>query len=145
MTETEFHAINSQPFIAVGVLCSDEYHQMEKMLEKRRLDEATAAIHERRATFDDLVTVEPCLQWLADDATAYHKSHGRKHRRCANNRWYGYHEWEGLGIKARLKELVGTESRYSKVKIPLRSSYAWNLAYDHLYELLPTCRGCNCY
>lgn len=141
MTETEFHAINAQFAIPASVLCSDEYHQMEMMIEKRRHDEAIAAVRKKRATFEDLVVIEPCLQWLADDARAFKASHGRKRYRCANARWYGFHDWQGLGLRSRLIQIVGWETKRPP---SMRSEYVYSLAYDHIYSLLPNCRGCNC-
>lgn len=144
MTETEYLEIKKGRFIPIGVLLSEELRQAEQAYKEKRRIEAETAVRERRATFDDLVTLEPILQWLMDDATAYRKSHGNKKTRCANSRWYGYGDWEGLGLKARLVELVGNESELRIVKPPLRSSYAYDLAYDSIYRSLPHCRNCGC-
>lgn len=129
-------------FVCVADLDSELMDRAANNLKLRR--EAEAAVREQRATFSDLVTLEPALQWLMDDAVAYRKSHGKKKTCCANARWYGYGDWKGRGIKERLLELVGNASSRRIVKPPLRSSYAYDLAYDSIYRRLPNCRNCGC-
>ena len=59
---------------------------------------------------------------------------------CANARWYGYNEWRGRGMKPRLERLVGWVARCPD----LRTSEAYDVAYRHLYKLLPDCLDCLC-
>jgi hypothetical protein len=56
--------------------------------------------------------------------------------------WYGY-PGHRPGLKARLTKLVGWEAtRPGGVR---RSSAAYDVAYDTIYEALPDCRGrCAC-
>lgn len=83
-------------------------------------------------TWEDLIALEPRLEQLERDIR-YHASQHRVDRYCANRHWYGY---LGLGFKDRLCVLVGWEAR----GMTLRSSEAYDVAYDHLYALLPDCR-----
>lgn len=102
---------------------------------------AANAIAERRAEFRDLVGIEPELKGIADDAKAYKRaSRGQPHV-CANERWYGYFEWQGKGLKARFRRLVGWESSNPI----LRNSHAYDVGYRALFALLPNCRNCGCH
>ncbi len=58
---------------------------------------------------------------------------------CANEIWYGYEDPK-QGFKERLCRLVGWEAHSPR----LRTTGAYDLAYDYLYELLPDCRDCGC-
>ncbi len=53
---------------------------------------------------------------------------------CANNVWVN-------ALKPQLLELVGWEARNPD----LRTSEAYDLAYEMVYEALPDCRNCLCY
>lgn len=128
-------------FITAAELCSDEYHQKLQLEKKLRKDIALKSIEDKIATFDDLVVIEPALQWLLDDAIDFKEQNNRKRNVCANNRWYGYGRWKGLGIKHRLECLVGFESQ----KEVLRNTYCYDLAYSHIYHSLPNCKNCSCY
>jgi hypothetical protein len=57
---------------------------------------------------------------------------------CANRVWYGYDARLNDCPKARLLCLVGWDA--SRDDPVLHSSRAYNVAYEHLYELLPDCR-----
>ena len=107
------------------------------------IDAATAAnaIANRTATFTDLVKIEPELDRIASDAKAYKKASRRQRHVCANNRWYGYFEWHGEGLKPRLCRLVGWESSNPI----LQDAHAYEVAYDALYAMLPNCKNCGCY
>lgn len=104
----------------------------------QRKKEAIAAIKAKTATFEDLVIVEPSLNWLAQDALHYREKMKRKRVVCANARWYGYGEWVDMGLKERLCQVVGWEGSNPL----LRSVNAYDLAYKHIYKLLPYCRNC---
>lgn len=88
MTETEYLKIKQQRFIPIEIFLSNELRQSELAYKAKLRRDAETAVREQRATFDDLVTLEPALQWLMDDAVAYRKSHGKKKTCCANSRWY---------------------------------------------------------
>lgn len=90
--------------------------------------------------WNELVKIEPRLLDLADEAMAYKKaSHGKKYV-CANDRWYGYGEWKGRGIKERLIYLVG----WLSCRPELKTMEAYDVAYQHIYNLLPACQDCAC-
>lgn len=131
---------NGISFISLAELCSDEYQNKLMLDKKTRKDKALKSIEDRTATFDDLVVIEPILQWLLDDAIDYKKQSKNKKNVCANDRWYGNYRWSGLGIKTRLEELVGWDAK----KQVLKNQYCYELAYEHIYKSLPKCRNCVC-
>lgn len=75
-----------------------------------------------------LAAIETAIRQLRDDR--------RNRSFCANAHWYGPD-----GFKARLSQLVGWNAA---VNTPLRSPEAYDVAYEHLYGLLPGCRNCLC-
>lgn len=95
--------------------------------------------HENRV-WNELVKIEPRLLNLVDEAMAYKKASTGKKYVCANDRWYGYGEWKGRGIKERLIYLVGWLSSRPELK----TMEAYDVAYQHIYSLLPDCRDCAC-
>jgi hypothetical protein len=58
---------------------------------------------------------------------------------CANAIWYGYLD-PSFSFKKRVHRYTGWYAE----KPELRSQAAYRLAYEHLYNLLPDCRGCMC-
>jgi hypothetical protein len=106
-------------------------------------------------TWAALVALEPALAALEREARAVRALADRKRallrhpcrdllppavqrwaaRECANFWWY-----RPGGLKERMSALVGYGARDER----LRSSAAYDVAYDHLYRLLPDCRGCAC-
>lgn len=105
-----------------------------------RAARAAYAVAGREAKFSHLTVLEPKLRKLADEAKAYRRqSKGQAHV-CANSRWYGYFEWKGRGLKGPLCKLVGWESSNPI----LNTEYAYDLAYDSIFKLLPFCKNCNC-
>jgi hypothetical protein len=58
---------------------------------------------------------------------------------CANDIWYGYRD-----IRFSFKERVNTYAGWFAEKPELRSDAAYDIAYQHLYDLLPDCRNCLC-
>ena len=112
-------------------------------------------------SFDDLVQLEPRLAELEARIKAHAKANHRKDRYCANAHWLHIPDfrrgrkrsivepsdsklsvWENpdWGFKRQLSALVGFDAQ----KKALRSSEAYDIAYEHLYELLPSCRHCSC-
>jgi hypothetical protein len=81
-------------------------------------------------TFDDMCQQEPCLLGLEQEIKSL--SDDSPHW-CANRAWYDLFE-------SRLNTLVGWHARNPL----LRTEAAYNLAFGHLYELLPGCRQCSC-
>jgi hypothetical protein len=77
-------------------------------------------------TFDSLVKTEPLLAELYAKAA---QVDGSSPNFCANAVWYA-------DFKPYLEQLVGWTAR----KPILRSSEAYDVAYDTVYELLPDCR-----
>lgn len=86
----------------------------------------------------DLVRAEPELGNLE---LAIKSVRPNDKRFCANAVWYGYGPWAHRGFKARMQRLAGWDARNPA----LRTQEAYDLAYDHLYSLLPDCRGCSCF
>ena len=101
---------------------------------------AAYAVAERKAKFSDLLVLEPKLKLLTSKAMDYKRQSKGQDRVCANSRWYGYSEWNGQGLKVRLCKLVGWESS----NLILRNDYAYDLAYESIFKMLPCCKNCNC-
>jgi hypothetical protein len=100
--------------------------------------------HGPRPTFDELKRLQPALA----DLEALILRHAAKHKRakyhCANAHWYGYGTGRGSDFKQRLLPLVGWEACCERDSV-LKSCHAYDVAYEHLYQLLPDCRGgCAC-
>lgn len=94
-----------------------------------------------KITWEEIVKIEPRLERLADEARAYKQATRRKRKNvCANDRWYGYGEWRGKGLRPMLVQLVGWCSPHPE----LRTCEAYDVAYQHIYSLLPDCRNCRC-
>ncbi len=89
-------------------------------------------------TWDDLAAREPRLAALRQ-AVERVSAHGRPHY-CANAVWYGY--GGGVGFRSRVTQLVGWGSNHPDPA--LRSSVAYDVVYQTLYDLLPDCRDCGC-
>jgi hypothetical protein len=86
-------------------------------------------------TWDELVELEPRLLDLEKDVKSVKDDQSRESF-CANDVWYGI-------FRSDLSSLVGRYSRGNDAK--LRTPYAFEVAYNHLYELLPPCRNCLCW
>jgi hypothetical protein len=87
--------------------------------------------------FTELCRLEPKLEKLAADARSERERARGKRRYCANAAWYCG------GLRARLIALAGWHSRHPE---PLmRTSAAYDVAYDAIYNMLPDCRGCGCW
>ena len=85
-------------------------------------------------TWNDLTEREPRLVELLMDIKRV-KDDKTKRSFCANRVWY-------QDFKPRLIEIVGW---YSEKDDPmLRTQEAYDIAYDHLYSRLPSCRSCFC-
>jgi len=93
-----------------------------------------------KTEWNKLIKVEPRLLDLAKQALDYKRNSRKEKIVCANNRWYGYGEWEHRGIKQQLILLVGWEAE----KPELRTTAAYDIAYSYLSHLLPDCKNCNC-
>jgi hypothetical protein len=91
-------------------------------------------------TFAQLVQLAPELQVLFDDARSHHSNWGPDF--CANAVWYGY-PGHKPGIKKRMGQLVGWGAPEDAGE--LRTSAAYDVAYETIYQALPDCRGdCSC-
>jgi hypothetical protein len=100
----------------------------------RRPDDNPTECFSPALSWEDLTDLEPRLEQIERDVL-FHASRSRSGAPyCANRFWYGY---LGLGFKDRLCAVVGWESDR---RTTLRSSEAYDVAYDHLYALLPDCR-----
>jgi hypothetical protein len=93
----------------------------------------------RRLSFRGLAKLEPRLRDLLTEARSHHKN--RDAIFCANAVWYGYPGFRP-GLKSRLSRLVGWRAEQGG---DLRTSAAYDLAYQTIYQALPDCRGrCPC-
>lgn len=87
-----------------------------------------------KITWEYIVQLEPKLLELEKQIKAV-KDDRTKPSFCANNVWYRQ-------FKPKMVVLVGWSS---KSKLPeLMTDDAYDVAYDHLYALLPNCRNCMC-
>jgi len=96
-------------------------------------------------TFQTLCIVEPRLADLAKEVEKI-RDDGLEPSFCANDVWYGHSARDG-GIKERLCCLVGEEASLvgEEARNPsLRTSRAYDVAYEKLYAMLPECRNCRC-
>jgi hypothetical protein len=94
-----------------------------------------------KMTWNELIKLEPRLLALAKEAAAYKKNAQGKEYVCANDRWYGNGQWRDKGIKERLVLLVG----WLAERPELKTMEAYDVAYEYIYNLLPTCRNCACF
>jgi len=86
-------------------------------------------------TWEDLTRREPRLKALLRDAQAVRDPGGPSF--CANQVWY-----RPGGFKDRLIHLVGWDA--VKSDPVLRTTKAYELATDEVYQALPDCRRCSC-
>lgn len=86
-------------------------------------------------TFADLVALEPRLGSLEAEIKAIRRPD--EGEVCANELWYRD------GYKRRMSALVGWY-RVGPRHDVLVTPEAYELAYSHLYNLLPDCRDCGC-
>jgi hypothetical protein len=86
----------------------------------------------KRLTFDEICRIEPSVLHLYNRAKAI-KDDKRQRSFCANDIWLDH-------LKPLLMHLVG----WSAGKAELRTSQAYDLAYDKIYGALPNCRNCFC-
>ena len=84
-------------------------------------------------TFEELCALEPRLRELYQRAKAV-RDDRRKPSFCANSIWY-------RELKPELCRLVGWEASNPA----LRTSEAYDLGYETIYEVLPPCRNCLCF
>ena len=82
-------------------------------------------------TFDDLVNRCPELGDMAAEILTIRGDGGPSF--CANDVWYGRY-------KGRLERLVGWLATDPYLSTP----EVYDIAYEHLYNLLPDCRSCGC-
>ena len=85
--------------------------------------------------FRELAKREPGLLGLLQKARSI-KDDKTDPSFCANRIWYGF--W---GLKAQLCKLVGWEASNPE----LRTTDAYNVAYETVSDALPYCRNCSCY
>lgn len=90
----------------------------------------TVATRSRTWTWQRLVEIEPRLAALEGEIRAIKPGRGF----CANAVWYGYARRPSL--KDRMSRLVGWDA----TNPALRDPKAYDVAYQHLYKLLPDCR-----
>jgi hypothetical protein len=88
--------------------------------------------------FARLVDVEPSLAVLWEEARNWHKKQDARYF-CANAVFFGWSNPGGC-FKDRISRLVGWHASLPE----LRTSEAYDIAYDTIYETLPNCRNCNC-
>jgi len=87
---------------------------------------------DKKWTWREIVSLEPRLHTVERQIKQIKRP--AKGAFCANHIWY--HEF-----KSWMCTLVGWESSTTA----LRNRGAYDCAYEHLYRLLPDCRGCWCF
>lgn len=92
--------------------------------------------------FEELCEMQPQLRDLYEIASAI-KDDLSTPAFCANAVWYGYGSWRGLGIKELLKSYVGWGADLAH-SAALKTSCAYDIAYEVIYDALPDCRNCGC-
>jgi hypothetical protein len=83
-------------------------------------------------TFDQLAHLEPRLRRFLLDVQAEHRRAKHDPDYCATRTWF-------LRFEERLYRLIGWERRRKDHPV-LRTSEAYDCAFEHLYEALPDCR-----
>lgn len=84
-------------------------------------------------SWDELTALEPKLKTMLTIILALAPNPSESW--CANKVWYDV-------FKPRMKNLVGWTC--FRKNPALRSSQAYDVAYEKLYGLLPACRDCGC-
>jgi hypothetical protein len=84
-------------------------------------------------TWELLCRLEPRLLALYEEAAAV-RDDPVKPDFCANAVWYD-------DLKPKLSSLVGWERAEHPI---LGNETAYDVAYEHVYEALPSCRNCFC-
>ena len=84
-------------------------------------------------TWTELVRREPKLQKLLAEIRRIRPKPGRPF--CANRHWFELYDW-------RLDKLVGWHTNHPDPE--MRTSRAYDTAFEVLYEALPDCRDCGC-
>jgi hypothetical protein len=98
-------------------------------------------------TFARLCEMEPRLLSLLADVRARCAGRSRKRNWCANSAWYGYGPFRAeRSLKEQLTRLIGWHrvAGDGPHEGALRSSEAYQIAYESLYNALPGCRACAC-
>jgi hypothetical protein len=91
----------------------------------------------RLLAFRRLCELEPRLERLYDDVAAV-VDDGTAPFFDPNDYWYGYGSTRGEGFRRRMIYLVGSErERDPGAPEELKTSAAYDLAYDVLFDLLP--------
>jgi hypothetical protein len=93
--------------------------------------------------FKEIGNIDSRLWHLVQEAREYRQVSRRDRRKgiCANNRFYGGGAFYDRGLKPRLIKLAGWEAENTLLK----SSDAYDVAYEYIYSQLPNCRGCGCF
>jgi hypothetical protein len=88
-------------------------------------------------SWERIVEIEPRLKHTEKVIRALTDKGGRYF--CANELWYGYND-----ISQSFKGVVIRYAGDYAERGELRSNAAYDIAYEHLYDLLPGCRDCLC-
>lgn len=87
-------------------------------------------------TWKELAQLEPELAEIEAEIMAREwKLHAVAGMYCGNARWY-------RAYKPRVVQLVGWSARNRDAVLASRDAY--DVAYRHLCDLVPGCRGCSC-
>lgn len=93
-------------------------------------------------TWGLLTRIEPRLMDMENRLKAI-KDTGETASFCANVVWYGSGKIYNHSYRNEMQGLVGWKADSQDERI--RTQKAYDLAYKHLYNLLPDCRGCSCF
>jgi len=119
-----------------GILEGDELaERMHAYYHSRPVREAPPP---GRPTWEDLIAASPDLAELERSVPSLIAG-----VRCGNVMWYGYYRWGHPGVRYpsvrdQLIRLVGDHAPDDAAPV-LCTSAAYDVAYDHLYQLMPDC------
>jgi len=114
----------------------------KKMAERLKNLRRRTVFEGREKRWKQLAQLEPRLADLEERILAHTSRNLTTPKYCANAWWYGYPHTGQEGFKAQMMLLVGMLAHGSDY---IRSSAAYEAAYDYLYNLLPDCKkGCAC-
>lgn len=83
-------------------------------------------------TWERIIQIQPRLEKMYERAK---KVDGSDEHFCANHVWYGEYKQE-------ICDLVGWQAKSNNPII--KTSKAYDIAYDKIYAVLPPCKDCNC-
>lgn len=107
-------------------------------IEVKPSPDSSQALPASELSWSRIKRIEPRLAGVESIIECIHDP-GWEEGFCANDIWYGYTD-----ARFSFKEQVNTYTGWFAEHPLLRSETAYDIAYEHLYDLLPDCRDCLC-